>query len=148
MPGIAGAGRLLLALWIVVAPATAPHAAEAPTLSAFAAEIGLRDVGAFVDAVERVRRTGRLPPRYVSKREAKAHGWRGGGLCEAWPGHAIGGDVFHNFGGRLPAAPGRIYREADLDETCASRGPKRLIFANDGLLYVTVDHYNSFARVP
>ena len=44
------------------------------------------------------------------------------GCATSWPGHVIGGDVFHNFGGRLPGAPGRVYREADLDATCRSRG--------------------------
>jgi guanyl-specific ribonuclease Sa len=60
----------------------------------------------------------------------------------------IGGDVMRNFGGAIPDAPGRIYREADLDSDCRSRGAKRLIFSNDGRIYVTVDHYNNFVPVP
>jgi len=64
------------------------------------------------------------------------------------PGHVIGGDAFNNFGGQLPAAPGRGYREADLDPTCRERGAKRLIFSNDGLIFVTTDHYRTFTRVP
>jgi guanyl-specific ribonuclease Sa len=65
-----------------------------------------------------------------------------------WPGHVIGGDHFNNFGHQLPGAPGRVYREADLDADCRGRGPKRLIFSNDGLIFVTVDHYNTFTQVP
>jgi ribonuclease T1 len=60
----------------------------------------------------------------------------------------IGGDIFRNFGKALPSAPGRVYREADLDTDCRSRGPKRLIFSSDGLIFITVDHYNSFTAVP
>jgi len=108
----------------------------------------LEDVRGFVETVESLRKNKRLPSRYATKDEAKAHGWRGGGLCAVWPGHTIGGDEFHNFGRALPAGPGRVYREADLDSTCRSRGAKRLIYSNDGLIFITTDHYNSFAPVP
>lgn len=89
-----------------------------------------------------------MPEPYVPKEAARAHGWRGGGLCSVWPGHVIGGDFFRNFSEELPTGPGRVWREADLDETCRSRGPRRLIFSNDGLIYVTVDHYFSYVPVP
>jgi hypothetical protein len=115
-------------------------------LADFARRIGLRDVPGFVATVTSLRETGHLPPAYVAKRAARAHGWHGGGLCEVWPGHEIGGDRFHNFGARLP--PVRAYFEADLDETCRSRGAKRLIFAPDGPIYVTTDHYRTFMPVP
>src|SRR5438034_437929 len=118
---------LLLAL-----PATAQQAADAPALAAFAQRVGLRDVAGFVDAVTSMRTAHRLPPRYATRNEAAAHGWHGGGLCEAWPDHAIGGDEFHNAGRALPAAPGRRWHEADLDEDCRSRGAKRLVFSDDG----------------
>ena len=49
---------------------------------------------------------------------------------------------------REPGAPGQVYREADLDADCRGRGPKRLIFSNDGLIFVTVDHYSTFMQVP
>lgn len=132
----------------IAAPAVAQRAAEPQLLSAFAERIGLRDVGGFVETVQSLRTRHRLPPRYATKEEVRTHGWRGGGLCEVWPGHVIGGDRFQNFGGKLPAAPGRVYREADLDASCRSRGPKRLIFADDGPIFVTLDHYNSFVPVP
>ena len=135
-------------LIVTAAPLEARQAGDPQILAAFAHAAGLRDVAGFVETVQSLRGAARLPPRYVTKDQAKAHGWHGGGLCSAWPGHAIGGDVFRNFGTALPAEPGRIYREADLDGDCRSRGPKRLIFSNDGYVYVTVDHYNSFVPVP
>jgi hypothetical protein len=130
------------------APVAAQRAPEPQAFAAFAERLGLRDAAGFVETVQGLREARRLPPRYVTKDQARARGWRGGGLCEVWPGHAIGGDVFNNFGGNLPSALGRTYREADLDATCRSRGPKRLVFSNDGLIFVTTDHYNSFTPVP
>ena len=136
--------------WLVLlaGPAAAQRPVEASNLAAFAHEFGLHDVDRFVETVRSLRDTGRLPAAYVTKEAARAHGWHGGGLCEAWPGQVIGGDVFRNFGRSLPDASRRVYREADLDATCRSRGPKRLIFSNDGLIFVTIDHYNSFVPVP
>lgn len=140
---------LLIFLLLGLAPTAWSQPPAAPeALAGFATKLGLHDVAAFVEAVQAIRRSGRLPERYVGKDEARAHGWHGGGLCTAWPGHVIGGDVFHNFGTALPGAPGRTYREADLDATCRERGAKRLIFSNDGLLFVTIDHYKTFIPVP
>ena len=68
----------------------------------------------------------------------------------ARPGPATrSGDVFENAGGALPRGPS-IYHEADvdLDESCNSRGPKRLIFSVDSAIYVTPDHYGHFIPVP
>jgi hypothetical protein len=143
-----------VAAWFVVVlalagtPLGAQRPADPQTLPVFAQSLGLREVAGFVETVQSLRTAKNLPPRYVSKSEARAHGWRGGGLCALWPGHVIGGDVMRNFGGAIPDAPGRIYREADLDSDCRSRGAKRLVFSNDGRIYVTVDHYNSFVPVP
>ena len=137
----------LLALSVagVAAPA---RAAEPQSLVAFAAAAGMDDVPGFVDIVESLRTAHQLPPRYVTKEAAATHGWHGGGLCTTWPGHVIGGDLFRDAGAPLPKTPGRVYREADLDSDCRSRGAKRLIFSNDGLIFLTVDHYNSFKPVP
>ena len=115
-------------------------------LADFASQVGLRQIGQFVDAVTPLRMNGHLPEQYVTKEAARAHGWRGGGLCARWPGHMIGGDPFRNFGGQLPAD--HRYFEADLDSTCRQRGPSRLIYSSDGLIFVTTDHYRSFVPVP
>jgi hypothetical protein len=148
-------GAIAIALWLLLAlvaaaaaaPLAAQPAAEPASAAAFARGHGLRDAGGFAEALRSLGLSHALPPRYVTKDAAEAHGWHGGGLCEAWPGHLIGGDLYRDVAGNLPAAPGRIYREADLDSTCRSRGPKRLIFSNDGLLFLTLDHYRSFIAV-
>jgi hypothetical protein len=146
--------RAIVIGWFVVVLAgtaalvAAQRSTDPQSLPSFAQSLGLREVDAFVETVQSVRTANRLPPRYVTKDQARANGWRGGGLCTLWPGHVIGGDVMHNFGGAIPDAPGRIYREADLDSDCRSRGAKRLVFSNDGRIYVTIDHYNNFVPVP
>jgi hypothetical protein len=117
-------------------------------LASLAASLDFADPADFVAVVETVQQTGRLPADYVTKREAESLGWRpGSDLCEAAPGRVIGGDRFFNREGRLPEADGRIWFEADLDFACGRRGAKRLVFSNDGLVFVTVDHYDSFVEV-
>ncbi|MBR2294943.1 MAG: ribonuclease [Clostridiales bacterium] len=88
---------------------------------------------------------GALPQNFITKNEARALGWEGGGLESYAPGMCIGGDYFGNYEGLLPDAPGREYRECDIDTLGASsRGAKRIIWSNDGLIYYTDDHYESF----
>ena len=88
---------------------------------------------------------GHLPDNFITKDEARALGWEGGGLEDYAPGKCIGGDRFGNYEGLLPKADGRKYTECDIDTLGAdSRGPKRIVFSNDGLIYYTQDHYESF----
>ena len=138
---------LLLAL-LVAGPAVAQGNDEA-RLKAFARQVRLVDVDDFVETVRSLRADRRLPARYITKNEAERMGWRpGSDLCRVARGRTIGGDRFGNFEGRLPARPGRSWREADLDFNCGRRGAKRLLFSSDGLIFVTVDHYDSFREVP
>ena len=86
-----------------------------------------------------------LPENYITKNEARDLGWSGGSVEVYAPGCAIGGDRFGNREGLLPAADGRTYYECDIDTIGqSSRGAKRIIFSNDGLIYYTGDHYESF----
>lgn len=88
---------------------------------------------------------GRLPSNFITKKEAEDLGWNGGSLEPYAPGKCIGGSRFGNYEGLLPEAPGRKYTECDVDTLGASsRGAKRIIFSNDGLIYYTDDHYESF----
>ncbi|AOX99152.1 ribonuclease domain-containing protein [Jeongeupia sp. USM3] len=91
-------------------------------------------------------RDGRLPERYVTKREAQAAGWKPGrDLWQVLPNHSIGGDRFGNREQRLPHGQ---YREADLDYRGGKRGAKRLVFEPKGRRFVTVDHYQTFTELP
>lgn len=89
---------------------------------------------------------GELPDNYVTKREAEEAGWSGGNV-ERYTGEgtAIGGSAFGNREGLLPKEQGRTYTECDIDTVGEnSRGAKRIVFSNDGLVYYTDDHYESF----
>lgn len=88
---------------------------------------------------------GHLPGNFITKKEAQALGWSGGSLEPYAPGKCIGGSHFGNYEGLLPEAAGRSYTECDIDTLGAdSRGAKRIVFSNDGLVYYTGDHYASF----
>ena len=88
---------------------------------------------------------GALPRNYITKRQARDLGWSGGSVEVYAPGCCIGGDRFGNYEGLLPEAAGRTYYECDIDTLgAASRGAKRIIYSNDGLIYYTEDHYASF----
>ena len=88
---------------------------------------------------------GCLPSNFMTKAEARELGWEGGSLEPYAPGMCIGGDYFGNYEGLLPEASGREYRECDINTLGASsRGAERLIYSNDGLIYYTEDHYETF----
>lgn len=88
---------------------------------------------------------GHLPQNFITKKDAEALGWPGGSLEPYAPGKCIGGSHFGNYEGLLPEAPGRSYTECDIDTLGASsRGAKRIVFSNDGLIYYTGDHYETF----
>lgn len=88
---------------------------------------------------------GKLPPNYITKNEAEKLGWNGGSVEKYAPGKCIGGSRFYNNEKKLPEKSGRKYYECDIDTIGASsRGAKRIIYSNDGLIYYTPDHYESF----
>ncbi|MCI8984176.1 MAG: ribonuclease [Hungatella sp.] len=92
---------------------------------------------------------GHLPDNYITKREAEALGWdsRAGNLWEVAPGMSIGGSRFGNYEGALPDKEGRKYYECDIDYEGGYRGAKRMIYSDDGLIFYTEDHYESFEEL-
>lgn len=91
---------------------------------------------------------GHLPSNFITKAEAQAAGWSGGSLEPYCPGKCIGGDRFGNREGLLPSAKGRTWTECDVNTLGAkSRGAERIVFSNDGLIYYTGDHYESFQQL-
>lgn len=88
---------------------------------------------------------GKLPSNYITKEDAEDLGWSGGSVEKFAPGKCIGGSRFGNYEGKLPKKSGRVYYECDIDTLGeSSRGAKRIVYSNDGLVYYTDDHYNSF----
>lgn len=86
-----------------------------------------------------------LPYNYITKNEAEAIGWDSnkGNLWEVSNKKSIGGDRFYNREGLLPNDD-RIYYECDIDYVGGYRNAKRLVYSNDGFIYYTEDHYESF----
>lgn len=92
---------------------------------------------------------GKLPVNYITKKEAQDMGWDSskGNLSDILPGMSIGGSAFGNYEGALPRADGRRYFECDIDYDGGYRGAKRLVYSNDGLVFYTEDHYNTFEQI-
>ncbi len=93
-----------------------------------------------------VKQNHRLPDYYITKNEARKHGWNPskGNLCDVLPGRAIGGDKFNNREKNLPQ--GEKYFEADVNYHCGSRNADRIIFTKNGDVYLTKNHYKSFEK--
>ena len=90
-----------------------------------------------------------LPDNYLTKKEAQALGWESkkGNLWKVADGCSIGGDRFGNYEGLLPEQKGRKWTECDIDFDGGYRGGKRIVFSNDGLIYYTSNHYESFDEI-
>ena len=88
----------------------------------------------------------RLPDYYVTKEEAIAAGWdnRQGNLADVCPNKMIGGKLYENRRGLLPERQGRIWREADFDFIDGYRNSKRILYSNDGLIFISYDHAKTF----
>ncbi len=124
-------------------PSGAPEAddssADTPAIDEDGSYTSKEDVALYIHTY------GHLPGNFITKKEAQALGWSGGSLEPYAPGKCIGGSHFGNYEGLLPEAEGRSYTECDIDTLGAdSRGAKRIVFSNDGLVYYTGDHYASF----
>ena len=100
------------------------------------------DVAAYIYKYEH------LPDNYITKQEAQNLGWIGGSVSDVAPGKSIGGDRFYTKNidrDDIALADGRYYLECDVDtDDKSDRGTERLIFSNDGLVYYTDDHYQTF----
>ena len=92
---------------------------------------------------------GKLPGNYITKSKARKAGWDSskGNLQQVCPGMSIGGDTFKNYEGQLPEAKGRTYKECDIDYNGGRRNAKRIVFSNDGLIFYTDDHYETFEQL-
>ena len=114
-----------------------------------AEEIKIDEDGSYTDKENvalYIHTYGKLPQNYISKKTAESLGWNSGeAVSTVAPGKSIGGDRFGNYEQLLPKKKGRQYYECDIDAYGKkSRGAKRIVFSNDGLIYYTDDHYESF----
>ena len=86
---------------------------------------------------------GHLPNNYITKAEASQMNWD-----TSQREYVIGGDKFGNREGLLPEEEGRQYYEADIQAGYTHhRGPERIVYSNDRLIFYTPDHYESFEQL-
>ncbi|MBR4586805.1 MAG: ribonuclease [Lachnospiraceae bacterium] len=117
---------------------TAPAESESDVISEDGEYTSKEDVALYLYTY------GHLPSNYITKKEAGKLGWQGGDLYKYAKGCSIGGSGFGNNEKLLPEKKGRKYFECDIDYNGGKRGEKRLVYSNDGLIYYTEDHYETF----
>ena len=133
-------------------PTTAPTSAPTSAPTAAPTELPTLDEDGHYNSKEEValyiHLYGKLPENYITKSECQALGYSNNQAQYAVPDGAIGGDTFGNREGLLPKADGRTWTECDIDTWGKNaRGTKRIVFSNDGLVYYTDDHYESFEKL-
>ena len=90
-----------------------------------------------------------LPDYYITKEDAEKLGWVSfiGNLDNVAPGKMVTMGEYKNKNGHLPVANGRFWYEADINYTGGYRKKSRIVFSNDGLIFVTHDHYKTFIEI-
>jgi hypothetical protein len=93
----------------------------------------------------------KLPSNYVNKATGQLMYKEKGYVFSKWNfnplqvlGVMIGGDYFGNNEGLLP---NNNYKECDVDYHNSSRGTKRLVYTNTGIVYYTANHYVTFTPI-
>lgn len=92
--------------------------------------------------------TGKLPMYYITKEEAELNGWK----PSKWPSNFVPNKMitrgqYYNDDDHLPSIPGRIWYEADINYKTGKRNFQRVLWSNDGLIFVTYDHYETFYEI-
>ena len=95
-----------------------------------------------------VKYEGKLPNYYVEKSDALQSGWKPG----KWPSNFIPNRMitagrYYNDDGHLPDSKGRVWYEADINYKSGKRNMQRVVWSNDGLIFVTYDHYETFYEI-
>ena len=124
---------------------------DSQTSTSEAAEAAVTEDGSYTtkDEVAVYLHTyGKLPSNYMTTEAAKALGWDGeSDLWEVQEGISIGGDEYGNHAGLLPTADGRSWKQCDIGYSGGARGPERLVYSNDGLIYYSPDRFTTFEEI-
>ena len=91
----------------------------------------------------------KLPDYYIEYKEAEKLGFKNflGNLSVVVPDRMITRGVYKNRNGHLPSKQGRIWYEADINYKGGFRDGQRIIYSNDGLIFVSYDHYQTFFEI-
>ena len=146
------AAALLGCLTTAFAASKNQSAAKTETLVVYAADYPVEEDGWYSTMGEvavYLTLYEKLPGNFISKYDAENLGWdnRKGNLDKVAPGCSIGGNRFGNYEGLLPEAKGRKYTECDINYDGGYRNGERIVFSNDGLIFYTSDHYQTFTPV-
>ena len=91
---------------------------------------------------------GKLPDYYISWDDLNALDYKRGKPPRKYAlGMMIYGGVYRNDDGQLPNDPGRIWYKADIKYYEGHRNDHRIVWSNDGLLFVTYDHYHTYYEI-
>lgn len=95
----------------------------------------------------RLKHYGSLPDCYISQEQLNALGWEYGDRPSKFaPGKMFGGLLYDNADRHLPRQIGRVWHEADINYSPGRRNRHRVVWSNDGLVFVTYDHYQTFFK--
>ena len=90
----------------------------------------------------------KLPDYYISEESLTELGWKNGKTVAKYaPGKMLTKGVYLNIDGKLPEAKGRVWYEADINYYEGKRNRHRIIWSNDGLVFVTYNHYETFYEI-
>lgn len=115
-------------------------------------EIAIDEDGTYTDpyeVAEYIYTYNKLPSNFITKKKAMELGWKSdeGNLWEVTDEMSIGGDAFGNREGNLPKKDGRKWYECDVNYNGGYREAERILYSNDGLIYYTDDHYETFTQL-
>ncbi len=89
-----------------------------------------------------------LPEYYITYEDARSAGWKQGKcLSEFAPNKMITRGIYNNYNGHLPSEEGRVWYEADINYENGERNSQRILWSNDGLIFITYDHYETFYEI-
>ena len=126
-----------------LAPTATPKPTEAPVIDKNGTYTSKEDVALYIHTYNK------LPKNYITKKDAEALGWVStkGNLWDVTDHMSIGGDRFGNYEGQLPKKSGRTWYECDINYKGGKRNAERILYSNDGLIYYTNDHYETFTQL-
>ena len=89
----------------------------------------------------------KLSDEYITQTDLKSLGWKRGKSVSEFSDKLLTKGIYHNANGHLPQKAGRIWYEADINYKTGHRNSQRILWSNDGLIFVTYDHYATFYEI-
>ncbi len=95
-----------------------------------------------------LKHKGKLPDYYITSEELGKLGWNYGQRPSQFiSGKMLAEGIYNNDDGHLPQSLGRIWHTADINYSPGRRNKHRIVYSNDGLIFVTYDHYRTFYEI-